>query len=301
MVFQGRHGVLAHEQHEAQPFHVDVELLMNLQPAAVDDDLQATEKVRLAKIADESFYGQEQVRLPEVEQALQQTYRTVGAPEEIRSFVLSALNQFNARAIQQADETWKLDLRGTVFNDLEDELHITFDPKIARDDPDLDLLDLAHPLVRRLVESVQYSLAGTEGGRIAARGSREVKEVTAVVHILARFVTASEPPVLMEELIPLAFTPYDGNPVEADPIALLRTPVQPLTWTPADVKEAAGDTLNASGLDTLITQAVEQRRQRFAKRQSEIARMTSEWARGMDDLRVASKDLLTLTLLIPHG
>jgi len=39
MVFQGRHGVLEHEQHEAQPFQVDVELVLNLQPAAVDDDL----------------------------------------------------------------------------------------------------------------------------------------------------------------------------------------------------------------------------------------------------------------------
>lgn len=39
MVFQGRHGVLEIEQREPQPFHVDVELVMNLQPAAVDDDL----------------------------------------------------------------------------------------------------------------------------------------------------------------------------------------------------------------------------------------------------------------------
>jgi dihydroneopterin aldolase len=39
MVFQGRHGVLEHEQREAQPFQVDVELLLNLQPAGVDDDL----------------------------------------------------------------------------------------------------------------------------------------------------------------------------------------------------------------------------------------------------------------------
>ena len=39
MVFQGRHGVLEHEQRETQPFQVDVELVLNLQPAAVDDDL----------------------------------------------------------------------------------------------------------------------------------------------------------------------------------------------------------------------------------------------------------------------
>ena len=40
MVFQGRHGVFEHEQREPQPFHVDVELVLNLQPAAVDDDLE---------------------------------------------------------------------------------------------------------------------------------------------------------------------------------------------------------------------------------------------------------------------
>ena len=39
MVFQGRHGVLEKEQRELQPFQVDVELLLNLQPAAVDDNL----------------------------------------------------------------------------------------------------------------------------------------------------------------------------------------------------------------------------------------------------------------------
>ena len=42
MVFQGRHGVHEYEQRDPQPFEVDVELLLNLQPAAVDDDLAKT-------------------------------------------------------------------------------------------------------------------------------------------------------------------------------------------------------------------------------------------------------------------
>jgi dihydroneopterin aldolase len=42
MVFQGRHGVYEREQREPQPFEVDVELLLNLQPAGVDDDLEQT-------------------------------------------------------------------------------------------------------------------------------------------------------------------------------------------------------------------------------------------------------------------
>ena len=36
----GIHGVLQEEQARPQPFEVDVELLLNLQPAGIDDDLE---------------------------------------------------------------------------------------------------------------------------------------------------------------------------------------------------------------------------------------------------------------------
>jgi dihydroneopterin aldolase len=42
MVFSGTHGVYEHEQHTPQPFEVDVELRMNLQPAGLSDDLGQT-------------------------------------------------------------------------------------------------------------------------------------------------------------------------------------------------------------------------------------------------------------------
>lgn len=42
MVFHARHGVHDYEQRNPQRFEVDVELVMNLQPAGVDDDLEQT-------------------------------------------------------------------------------------------------------------------------------------------------------------------------------------------------------------------------------------------------------------------
>ena len=39
MRFEGRHGYYDHELVNPQPFQVDVELRLNLQPAGVDDDL----------------------------------------------------------------------------------------------------------------------------------------------------------------------------------------------------------------------------------------------------------------------
>jgi dihydroneopterin aldolase len=42
MRFQGTHGVFAEEQVTPQPFEVDVELKLNLQPAGLSDDLALT-------------------------------------------------------------------------------------------------------------------------------------------------------------------------------------------------------------------------------------------------------------------
>ena len=37
---QGRHGYYDHELESPQPFEVDVELVLNLQPAGIEDDLE---------------------------------------------------------------------------------------------------------------------------------------------------------------------------------------------------------------------------------------------------------------------
>ncbi len=42
MRFQGKHGYYDHELTTPQPFEVDIELLLNLQPAGIDDDLEKT-------------------------------------------------------------------------------------------------------------------------------------------------------------------------------------------------------------------------------------------------------------------
>ncbi len=42
MRFEGRHGYYEHELLQPQPFEVDIELVLNLQPAGIDDDLEKT-------------------------------------------------------------------------------------------------------------------------------------------------------------------------------------------------------------------------------------------------------------------
>jgi 7,8-dihydroneopterin aldolase/epimerase/oxygenase len=42
MVFEGTHGVHEHEQRTPQPFEVDLELVLDLEPAGRSDDLERT-------------------------------------------------------------------------------------------------------------------------------------------------------------------------------------------------------------------------------------------------------------------
>ena len=50
MQFHGKHGFYEHELTTLQPFEVDIELVLNLQPAGIDDDLEKT--VDYAKVYD---------------------------------------------------------------------------------------------------------------------------------------------------------------------------------------------------------------------------------------------------------
>jgi len=48
MRFDGRHGVLPIEQENGQPFEVDVELMLDLRPAGLSDDVERTADYRIA-------------------------------------------------------------------------------------------------------------------------------------------------------------------------------------------------------------------------------------------------------------
>jgi len=48
MRFDGRHGVLEFERERAQPFEVDVELMLDVRPAGLSDDVSRTADYRAA-------------------------------------------------------------------------------------------------------------------------------------------------------------------------------------------------------------------------------------------------------------
>jgi len=266
----------------------------------------------LERIKSDSFYGQTHISLPEIERRLQETAETIGSPEQIQDFVFSGLNRFRCQVTENDDGSYRIAITdpnlqtASVGEVIE---RATFDPEAALDDPDLVALDIGHPLVRRLIEEVkQNAFLQTEHyGRTAYVVTRAVNEVTALIHILARYVVNADPISIIEELLPVAVPVYGGKPhwgeamrplVEAEPEAE--------TLAPVDVLEDMALVLEMEGLQTLLEAAVNARLEELiAERRKLKQQMEAQggeqlaWLQGIDDVSPASFDLLTVRLLYP--
>jgi superfamily II DNA or RNA helicase len=277
----------------------------------------------LERIKEDSFYGQTHISLPEIERRLEETAATVGSPEQIRTFVFSGLNRFGCSVTENGDRngrlgSWRILITNPALQTAsvgEVIERATFDPEWALDDPDVTLLDVGHPLVRRLIEEVKQSAFRADGagdtiryGRTAYVVTPDVDEVTALFHLLARYVANTAPVSIVEELLPVAAPVYGGDPLPAEATRrLLSARPSAEVRTEAEVREALADALNAEGLETLLENTVEARRQELVAERRRMCEQAAqredapaaEWLRGIDDLAPGSFDLLAAAVLFP--
>lgn len=268
----------------------------------------------LERIKEDSFYGQTHISLPEIERRLEETAATVGSPEQIRAFVFSGLNRFGCSVIENSDGSWRILITSPALQTAsmgEVIERATFDPEWALDDPDVTLLDVGHPLVRRLIEEVkQNAFREVEHyGRTAYVVTPDAEEMTALFHLLARYVVHTEPTSIVEELLPVAIPVYGGEPLDAGATRrLLEVSPSPETRTEGEVQETLADALAIEALETLLEEMVEARRRELvAERRSMRRQMeqregaqVAEWLHGIDDLSPGKFDLLTVTVYFPH-
>jgi hypothetical protein len=208
------------------------------------------------------------------------------------------------------------------------------------------LLDVGHPLVRQLIEAVKQqafvagALAASQGfvvgasapsqgfvvgasapsshyGRTAYIVTPDIDEVTALFHLLARYVVNTDPTSIVEELLPVAVPVYGGewDVLEGQHTSftgeearrLLEVQPSAETRTLPEVREVLADALSIQGLERLLEDAVEARRRELVAERERMrdqmqaveGAQPAEWLEGIDDLAPGSFDLLTVTVLFP--
>ncbi len=271
----------------------------------------------LQRIQSDSFYGQTHIALPDIERRLRETEAALGSPAQIRHFAFSGLNRFGCSVEDNADGTVKIVIQNPTLQTAALGTLIpraTFDAELGLADPDVTVLDLGHPLVRRLIEVVkQRAFQGKDAlhyGRTGYKVTPDVDEVTAIFTVLARYVVHTDPTSILEELLPVALPVYSDQPSAfsfQQATAWLEARATDEIRLEEEVKEALRDALDIPNLNKLLMQAVEARRTVLvAERQAMRARLEAQenaqalaWLRGIDDLAPGMFDVLTVTVLFP--
>jgi len=136
----------------------------------------------------------------------------------------------------------------------------------------------------------------------------DVDEVTALFHLLARYVVNTDPTAIVEELVPVAVSVYGGTLLDGEATRrLLRATPGAETRTENEVREALADALAIEGLEALLAEEIERRREELVSERRGMKQQLAhvegaqpaEWLEGIDDLSPGSFDMLTLTVYYP--
>ncbi|SDR06011.1 helicase-related protein [Natronobacterium texcoconense] len=275
-----------------------------VEESAFDDEL-------LDRIKDESFYNHTEVDLSEVKERRDKTQKMLGGPDALKEFVNSGLDLFDCDRSMNADGTYEIEITTDELRgrDVEDHYErVTFEPNRAAEDDDAEMLDIAHPLVQRLIESVKEVALTSDDryGRTAMRGTDAVDAPTAVYTYKIRyFAHTGDEPTVMEELVQLGLPLYGDKPLSAEELETLQDAESTAAnRTEEEWRRDLEQAVNHDSLEDAIRDQADQRRSEIEAERREMRESLQEAGygesmTGIDNLSVASRDLLTIGLNYP--
>ena len=266
------------------------------------------------RMKDDNFYGQSSIDLSEVKSRMQETETIIGSSKEIQQFVKSGLNKFSSSITKNTgDNTFKIEIRDSRLTqgmDREVINRATFNPLRGHDDPDLDVIDLGHPLVRNLIELVkEMTFTSTDTyGRTAAIKTSSAKTVSGVYTFLARYTIHTEPVSIVEELLNVGINVYSGEQLEDEDVNLLmKSEPLPDERTIGEISNDLHLALERDELEGILWNKTQDRCDELIVERRRVKESLIEsgesgerdWLRGFDDITPTSIDLLCVTIYYP--
>ncbi|MFO8145168.1 MAG: helicase-related protein [Candidatus Syntrophosphaera sp.] len=265
------------------------------------------------RIQEESFYGQTQVSLDEVERRMKKVRETVGSAEDVERFVLSGLDKLNCTVDDNGDGTRRIVLSHKALHlpGLGEEIpQASFDPEKGLDNPEVEVLDLGHPLVRRLMDLLKTETFQDQDqgddlnyGRTAVEYSPDVVETTAMYSLLVRYVTQTDPPQILEDIVTVGLPVYGEDPLPTDQTnKLKKAGVVRGTLTEDEKVDVLRDALEREDLDHILSSSVQLQKESLEEERRQLQQRLGEdvaWLEGADELEVGSWDLLAVKILWP--
>jgi superfamily II DNA or RNA helicase len=266
----------------------------------------------IQRMKNDNFYGQSSIDLSEVQKRLSETENLIGSREQIQDFVKSGLNRFGCRVTPNVDGTFRVEiLDNRLLQGLDKNVlpKATFDPLRGGDDPDLEVIDLGHRLVRNLIELVkQLTFSPKESdvyGRTACIATKAATKVCSVYTFLARYAVHTQPVSIVEELLKVGFEVHGDGKLSQDEVEKLSCSVPAVNGrSAAEMREDLAAALSKGNLEEALKLRAQERCVELASERAQVKKSLEnqgeqQWLEGIDDLSVASVDLLCVTVYYP--
>lgn len=268
----------------------------------------------IERIKNESFYGQTDIDLGDVRERIAVSERIIGTRQDFQHFVDHGLRQYGCEITPNHDRN------NTIRLVLSDQLKIpgyeqvlekvTFDERIALQEPGIEQMNTAHPIVRRLIELIKRDVFSPDTkyyGRTCIVATPDVSHVTALYYFLVRYTVGGKRMSVIEEILPVACDLVTlSYPDEEDTRRLERVRKVPLpTARQSSVRQHLARALTEDTWISVFNDRVEKRRKEIVaereelKQQIETMNLGAAWVDGITDVTVASYDLISLRLLEP--
>ena len=273
------------------------------------DEINPFDEEVLNRIKSDSFYGQSDLSLDFINEQITKTYETIGTPEAVQQFVFSGLKRFNCSVTENRDGSFKILLQNPDLRlpGIPDEIKsATFDSSRGLDDKSIEVLDLGHPLVRRLMDLIKletFDLEKGSYGRTAAMLTSDVSASTALISLLVRFVADTTPAQIFEDLVTMAVPIYSGTKLSTEETHKL-TQAHPISGSLSndEISEVLEDLLARDDLNAMIDDQVEERRQEIIRERRAIReslQRDATWLDQTENISLGSRDILAIKILWP--
>lgn len=266
------------------------------------------------RMRSEGFYGQADVRISDVSARLKEVHSRFGSPDQIRRFIQVGLRRFGCSVQEKKDGTLRIEINNprlriaglpTVLE------KVVLDPAEHALHADAVVLDVGHPLVRRLNTVIREdALRQTDqGGRTAAYYVKGQRGTILVGHGLLRATAATDPPTLLEEVVQFGIRGGIEGYRKLAPDELEVALQKPPSPRSVDRGQALQMLTRLHGQPALAEAEAEARQNALRTLRDARVRMKaelyeadkSEWLKGFEDVQEVGFDLYCLTLLMPEG
>ena len=266
------------------------------------------------RIQRESFYDSIDISLPDIDKRIQETQRVVGSKEEVKTFVESAMRYFGCLMDLKPNGFYKLivsEPKLKVRGVPEILKKVSFDPEDGIAHPEVTVLELGHPLIRKMIELVKTEFFSEEGkyGRNAGFYSDQVDTVTVIYNALVRYSVGRTEKRVIEELITFGYDTFDQSQISPEKLITIKPTMTTDQIDGEEFKHWLSEGLSENRYSTLLNKEVEQRRQELISESQELAKKvyretkSDEDAKWVDEIMfidTTSVDLLTITIVWPN-